>query len=413
MPDILGAPDEVVAGFLRRIEAENAALNAFLDVDTENALAAARASTARFAAGAPLSPIDGMAIGVKANIAVAGLPWHAGIGAYRSRIATEDAACVAQLRAAGAIILGTLNMHEAALGATNDNEVFGRCHNPHRHGFTPGGSSGGSAAAVAAGLCAAALGTDTMGSVRIPAAYCGVFGHMPGFGSILAEDIVPLSWTLDHVGILGRTSADILSVLSVLAPGPVRTGKNIAVLDLAGRTEVDQSVTTAFAATVEAARAAGFTTTRIDLPEYDPAAMRRICLLIAEAEAYVTHEAALTANPEGFSSPLRAMLNWAARQPAPKLSSAYRQLALTGAKIRAALAPFDALLTPTTGTPAFPFEAPAPASQADFTLLANIAHLEATAFPIGTTPDGMPLSAQFLSFDAGLSLTLATALTQQ
>jgi aspartyl-tRNA(Asn)/glutamyl-tRNA(Gln) amidotransferase subunit A len=413
MPDILGPPDEVVADYLARIEAQNPALNAFLDVDTENALAAARASTARFAAGAPLSAIDGMAIGVKANIAVAGLPWHAGIGAYRGRIATKDAACVAQLRAAGAIILGTLNMHEAALGATNDNEVFGRCHNPHRHGFTPGGSSGGSAAAVAAGLCAVALGTDTMGSVRIPAAYCGVFGHMPAFRTISTEGIVPLSWTLDHVGILGRTSADILSVLSVLAPAPVRTGKNIAVLDLAGRTEIDASVTTAFAAIVEKARAAGFTTTRIDLPEYDPAAMRRICLLIAEAEANVTHEAALTADPEGFSQPLRAMLGWAARQPAPKLAAAYRQLALTGARIRAALAPFDALLTPTTGTAAFPFDSPAPASQADFTLLANIAHLEATAFPIGTTADGMPLSAQFLSSAPGQTLALATALTQQ
>jgi len=412
MPKTLGPPDEVTAGYFARIEAQNPALNAFLDLDTENALAAARASTARFAAGAPLSAIDGMAIGVKANIAVAGLPWHAGIGAYRSRIATEDAACVAQLRAAGAIILGTLNMHEAALGATNDNEVFGRCHNPHRHGFTPGGSSGGSAAAVAAGLCAAALGTDTMGSVRIPAAYCGVFGHMPAFGTISAEGIVPLSWTLDHVGILARTSADIEAVLSVLSPAPVRTGKNIAVLDLAGRTEVDDSVTTAFAATVEKARAAGFTTTRIDLPEYDPAAMRRICLLIAEAEACVTHEKAMSANPDGFSEPLRAMLGWAARQPAPKLASAYRQLALTGAKIQAALAPFDALLTPATGTPAFPFEVAAPVGQGDFTVIANIAHLEATAFPIGTTTDGLPLSAQFLSSAPGQTLLLATALTQ-
>ena len=146
--------------------------------------AEAAASTARWAAGAPLSPLDGVAIGIKANIAVRGLPWHAGVAAYRERIAHEDADCVMALRKSGAVILGVLNMHEAALGATTDNIAFGRCHNPYRHDFTPGGSSGGSAAAVSGGLCAAALGTDTLGSVRIPAAYCGVFGHMPPRGRL-------------------------------------------------------------------------------------------------------------------------------------------------------------------------------------------------------------------------------------
>jgi aspartyl-tRNA(Asn)/glutamyl-tRNA(Gln) amidotransferase subunit A len=129
-----------------------------------------------------LSLFDGVPIAIKANIAVKGLPWHGGIEAYRDRIAERDAVSVQALRLAGAVIVGVLNMHEAALGATNDNLAFGRCHNPYRHGFTPGGSSGGSAVAVAAGLCAAALGTDTLGSVRIPAGYCGVFGCKPTHG---------------------------------------------------------------------------------------------------------------------------------------------------------------------------------------------------------------------------------------
>ncbi len=386
--------------YLSRIAALNPALNAFLAIDYEGAVATR-------------GKLDGVCVGVKANIAVHGLPWHGGIGAYRGRIATEDAPCVAQLRAAGAVILGITNMHEAALGATNDNAAFGRCHNPLRHGFTPGGSSGGSAAAVAAGLCDVALGTDTMGSVRIPAAYCGVFGHMPAFGSISTAGVMPLSWTLDHVGILARSTAEIAAVMSVLAPAPVQKPAHLAVLDLAGRTEVDASVTAAFAATVEAARAAGYSLTHIELPAYDPAAMRRCCLLIAEAEAYVTHEQTLTADPEGFSAPLRAMLNWAARQPAPKLASAYRQLALTRAAIRTALAPFDAVLTPTTGTPAFAFDQPAPVGQGDFTVIANIAGLAATAFPIGVTADGLPVSAQVMSGNDGMALALAHALQKR
>ncbi|MFV4677359.1 amidase family protein, partial [Mycobacterium tuberculosis] len=111
------------------------------------------------------------------------------IEAYRHRIADRDAGCVAQLRAAGAVILGLTNMHEGAFGATTDNPWFGRTHNPWRHGTTAGGSSGGSAAAVAAGLCAGALGSDTLGSVRIPASFTGAYGHKPTQGLISADHV--------------------------------------------------------------------------------------------------------------------------------------------------------------------------------------------------------------------------------
>ncbi len=143
----------------------NQPLNAFVDFNR----------AARFGEG----PLVGVTVGVKSNIAVRGLPWTAGMALHRGRIAARDAATVAALRDAGAAIIGTLNMEEAALGAKTDNPFFGATHNPHRIGFTPGGSSGGSGAAVAAGLCDLALGTDTMGSVRIPASYCGVYGFKP------------------------------------------------------------------------------------------------------------------------------------------------------------------------------------------------------------------------------------------
>jgi aspartyl-tRNA(Asn)/glutamyl-tRNA(Gln) amidotransferase subunit A len=408
-------PLQAAEAYLGRIERLNPLVNAFLFVDREGALRDAEASTARWAAGAPLSPLDGVPVGIKANIAVRGMPWHAGIAAYRERVADRDADCVAALRQAGAVILGVLNMHEAALGATTDNLAFGRCHNPYRHDVTPGGSSGGSAAAVAAGLCAAALGTDTMGSVRIPASYCGVFGHMPRRGLISTAGVVPLSWTLDRVGLLARSAEDARAVLPVCSGAAAvrpeeRAPVALAALDLSGEVELDPEVAHRFGVAIEVAEAAGFAVKRIQLPSYDVVALRKLCLLIAEVEGFVAHETALIADPEGFSPALRAMLQWGARQSAPKLAVAYRRLASAAAQMAVDLADFHAVLTPTTGGPAFPFDKTAPAGQADFTLIANIAGLAATAFPIGLSSDGLPLSAQILSRREALTLSLAARL---
>jgi aspartyl-tRNA(Asn)/glutamyl-tRNA(Gln) amidotransferase subunit A len=308
-------------------------------------------------------------------------------------------------------------MHEAALGATTDNLAFGRCHNPYRHDVTPGGSSGGSAAAVAAGLCAAALGTDTMGSVRIPASYCGVFGHMPRRGLISTAGVVPLSWTLDRVGLLARSAEDAEAVLSVCGgaaavsiEAEARAPVALAALDLSGEIDLDAEVASRFGMVIEAAESAGLPVKRISLPSYDILALRKLCLLIVEVEGFVEHEAALAADPEGFSPALSAMLHWGARQSAPKLAVAYRRLASAADQMAADLADFDAVLTPTTGGPAFPFDTTAPAGQADFTLIANIAGLAATAFPVGVGPDGLPLSAQILSRSETTTLSLAARL---
>ncbi len=152
-----------------------------------------------------MGPLAGVTIGVKANIAVKGLPWTAGLDAYRNRIAQEDAKTVARLRDEGAMIVGTLNMEEGALGAKTDNPFFGAVQNPHRIGYSPGGSSGGSGAAVAAGLCDAALGTDTMGSVRIPASHCGVYGFKPATAAVSQHGLEPADLTLDAIGPMARS----------------------------------------------------------------------------------------------------------------------------------------------------------------------------------------------------------------
>ncbi|MEP2178460.1 MAG: amidase, partial [Marinomonas sp.] len=157
-------------------------------------------------------PLAGMTVGVKANIAVKGMPFHAGIGAWDNRKADADAEVVARLKSAGAVISGILNMEEGALGSKTDNPHFGPTQNPHKSGYSPGGSSGGSAAAVAAGLCDIALGSDTMGSVRIPAAHCGIYGFKPATDSISQIGLIPADPSLDAIGPLASNLDDLEAV---------------------------------------------------------------------------------------------------------------------------------------------------------------------------------------------------------
>jgi aspartyl-tRNA(Asn)/glutamyl-tRNA(Gln) amidotransferase subunit A len=178
----------IVTAAPARIGAEDARIHAFITVDPEGALASARDSYARRAAGHTLVLLDGIPVALKDNIDVRAMPTTDGTAFFAARVAQADSEVAARLRAARAIILGKLNMHEGALGATTDNPFWGRCDNPALPGHTPGGSSGGSsggsAAAVAAGFVPIAIGTDTMGSVRIPAAYAGHWGLKPTPGRV-------------------------------------------------------------------------------------------------------------------------------------------------------------------------------------------------------------------------------------
>ncbi len=405
------SPVDALAVYAGRIRRLNPALNAFLECGEAGATCAAHASAARWATGAQRSLLDGVPVAVKANIAVAGLHWHGGIAAYAERVAAADAQCVADLRQAGAVILGSLNMDEAALGATNDNTVFGRCYNPHRPGWTPGGSSGGPAAAVAAGLCAAALGTDTMGSVRMPAAFCGIFGHKPTHGLAAMGGVMPLSHTLDDVGVLARSAPDLAAVLRIITPpaaAPAQPGRmRCGVMDLPGFAGLEPEISNSFNRAAKAAAAAGWQIEALRLNGWDAPAMRRLALLVVEVEALAAHQAMQARNPGGFSPALTAMLSWAARQPAEKIAQAYQDLHMAAAHLRQEFSCFDAILTPTTPSLAFDFATPAPAALPDFTLLANIAGWPATAFPLGLSPDGLPLSAQIIAADDRLALGLA------
>jgi aspartyl-tRNA(Asn)/glutamyl-tRNA(Gln) amidotransferase subunit A len=249
-----------------------ARLNAFIAVHADAALAAAAAVRATGADAA--GPLGGVPVAIKDNFDEAGVPSAAGCRAYRDRVPAADAAAVARLRCAGAVVVGRTNMHELADGTTSENPHYGPVHNPWRHGYHPGGSSGGSAAAVAAGLVGAALGTDTGGSVRIPAALCGVVGFKPSHGLVSTGGVVPLSTTLDHVGPIARSVADAAAVLDVLverpagfleacgrAAGPLRVG----VLESFGQ-EADVGVAEAFEAALPALEAAGLRLRPLSLP---------------------------------------------------------------------------------------------------------------------------------------------------
>jgi Asp-tRNA(Asn)/Glu-tRNA(Gln) amidotransferase A subunit family amidase len=399
--------------YLNAIDAENPKLNAYIHVLHDSALKAAQQSDQRRAQHRTLGPLDGIPLAIKNNIDIAGVATTAGMATRRERIATEDAVVIARLRAAGAVILGTLNMHEAALGATTDNLHYGRCHNPWRHDYTAGGSSGGSAAAVAAGLCTAALGTDTMGSVRIPASYCGVAALKPASGCISLRGVVPVSKRLDSVGVIGRKVGDLLPLLDVLAgydaldiasnaeasdttsrsgrtdPKKLRFGC-VANLDVC---EVGRDIAARFMAALDALN---LNPTTVSFSDYDFGKVRRAGLLVCESEMLIAHFADWSDHRELFSGELKRLLTWAESKRAIDLARADLNVDQAVIKMRLVFERVDVLLTPTTPQTAFAFDAGVPANQADLTSVANLAGLCAVSVPMGTLA-GLPIGFQLLA----------------
>lgn len=211
------SPVELTAQCLERIERLNPTLNAFLTVMAEDAMAQARQAEEEIRHRRWRGPLHGVPLGLKDILDTAGVRTTAASALFEDRIPTEDAAVVARLKNAGAILLGKQNLHEFAYGASSVVTYYGEVRNPWNTEYIAGGSSSGSAAAVAAGLGYGAIGTDTAGSIRQPAALCGVVGLKPTYGRVSARGVIPLSWTLDHVGPITRTVADAAILLQVIA----------------------------------------------------------------------------------------------------------------------------------------------------------------------------------------------------
>lgn len=211
------SPVELVDAFLERIEQLNPKLNAYITVTAESARAEARVAEQEIARKHYRGLLHGIPIALKDNIHTRGVRTTAGSKVLADFVPAEDATVAARLREAGAILLGKTNMHEFAYGVTSENPFYGPVRNPWDTSRIPGGSSGGSAAAIAAGLCCASLGSDTGGSIRIPAALCGVVGLKPTFGRVSAHGVIALCPSLDHTGPLARTAGDAAILLAAIA----------------------------------------------------------------------------------------------------------------------------------------------------------------------------------------------------
>jgi len=211
------SPVELTEECLTRVDQFNTRLNAFITITAESALAEARSAESEIQRGHWRGPLHGVPIALKDIVDTAGLRTTAASELFKDRIPKEDAEVVRRLKAAGAVFLGKLNLHEFAYGGSSAVSYFGPVRNPWDPTYSPGGSSGGSAVAVAARLCYAAIGTDTGGSIRQPASYCGIVGLKPTYGRVSVSGVIPLSWSLDHVGPMTRSVKDAALVLQAIA----------------------------------------------------------------------------------------------------------------------------------------------------------------------------------------------------
>ena len=405
-------PEPLAEVYQDAIERINPQLNAYLDVMPGLIQEQARAAQHRRRDGV-IGRLDGIPIALKDNFDVAGWPTRAGL-AGRTQPAQDDAHVVSRLRASGAVLLGKTNMDEGALGAATDNPHYGPTHHPYRHGYCAGGSSGGAAAAVAAGLAVAAVGSDSLGSIRIPASYCGVFALKPTHGEISTRGMVAAARRLDAVGLLARSVDDLTVLLQVLAgydaddarsrrrrvafsppdwePGNLRTG---LLGDLAG-VGVQPDVIEVFQAALDKLpRELGERRT-VDFSDWNFARTRRAGLLLMEAEMLGTFAADLESAQPSVSDRFRKMLSYAATKSAADYAVADRVLDAATLKMRRLFAQVDVLVMPTTPQGAFPLSEPVPDTQADLTSFASLAGCPAVSIPMGTLPNGLPIGMQLI-----------------
>jgi len=398
--------------YLQAIERIDPQLNAYVDVRPALVQEQARTAERRRRDGV-IGRLDGIPVALKDNFDVAGTPTRAGLPG-RGRPAEDDAHVVARLRASGAVLLGKTNMDEGALGAVTDNPHTGATHNPWRAGYSAGGSSGGAAAAVAAGLAAAAVGSDSLGSIRIPASYCGVYALKPTHGEISTRGMTPAARRLDTVGLLARGVDDLTVLLQVLAgydaddarsrrrrvalsppdwePGHLRCG---LLPDLAAVGVAPEVIEVFEAALAKLPRELGERRT-VDFSDWDFARTRRAGLLLMEAEMLGTFAEDLADPAHPVSPRFRELLGYAGRKSAADYARADRVLDAATLKMRRLFAQVDVLALPTTPQGAFPLGGAEPDNHADLTSFASLAGCPAVSLPMGTLPNGLPVGLQLV-----------------
>lgn len=405
--------ERLVREALDRIAADNDELTAFVDLHAEEALAVAAEHDTQLATGTILGPLHGLPVSVKDVIDVAGMTTRCGSDAYEEH-PEEDAAAVALLRAAGAIVLGKTSTHEFALGVTSP-----QARNPHDRTRIPGGSSGGSAIAVTTGMSVLSLGTDTRASIRVPAALCGIVGMRPTYGTSPTAGMVPLSWTMDTTAMLAPTVADMAVSMDVICPDspPVSgaVGADVGALRVGLPRAAWEDATPAVAAAV-GAMVAEVERLTADVDEVarpdaaDFAAGNALGLVVSRAEAASFHRAA-GLDRSLYWAEVRDQLDAADDVLAIDYIDAQRSRADLHAQMRAVFAEVDVLAMPTA-----PVQAP-PAEEAEdyLTVLSRNAILWSfVGFPAISipcpVPDGeLPVGLQLVAAPGGEATLIALA----
>jgi aspartyl-tRNA(Asn)/glutamyl-tRNA(Gln) amidotransferase subunit A len=413
------SPVELTEAYLARIRRLEPTLRAFITVTEALALEQARRAERELARGRSRGPLHGIPLSLKDLYCTAGIRTTAGSRILKDFVPDEDAAATERLRDAGGILLGKTNLHEFAAGVTTDNPHFGTCQNPWKLGHIPGGSSGGSAAAVASALGLASLGSDTGGSIRIPAAFCGIVGHKPTYGLVPRQGILPESWSLDHGGPMTRTAADAALVLQAIAGhdarDPSSSRRRVPSLARALRPDleglrvgvprnyyfdiVDEEVERAVRKAIRELGALGATVVDVRLPGIEAAL--DTCFVVAWAEAAHYHRPWLLTRSQDYGPDVRALLEGALLY----LASDYLQGQRVRARIRHTLGEafrkVDVLVSPAAPVAAPPIgrlETVLGGRQvsvldvaARLTCVANLTGEPACSVPCGFTGDGLPI----------------------
>jgi Asp-tRNA(Asn)/Glu-tRNA(Gln) amidotransferase A subunit family amidase len=370
---------------------EAAALNAVVHLDEEGARAAAGWHDRQ-------GPLAGVPVLVKEIIEVEGLPYRCGSDAM-DEIGRQDADVVRRVRAAGAIVIGLSHSHEFAYGCTGTSNRTGPCHNPHDPQRMTGGSSSGAAAAVAAGVVPLAIGTDTAGSVRIPAALCGVVGFKPAYGTLPADGVFPLAQSLDHVGVLTATVADATYALAALTNSlPSAPSQAPPRLGVVTNREYDAEVAEAWAAGLARLQTAGAKADPVELPED----LTRTAIDLQAPEAVANHAGR---NTDAYQPDVQLRLKEASEVPAWRYVQARRDTETIRAQVRTLLDRYDAVVLPTV-----PLVAPLISAVADLEqstvvraqLMRNTRLGNLTGFPAISVPlpvRGLPVGLQVVARD--------------
>jgi aspartyl-tRNA(Asn)/glutamyl-tRNA(Gln) amidotransferase subunit A len=404
------SPVEVVGALAQRREALAGALNAYVGHDAQGELAAAKQAERRYAAGAAVGPLDGVPIAVKDLIDTADLPTTYGSGMFRGHRPAADAPVVAAARRAGAIVAGKTATHEFAWGITTENPHFGACRNPWDRRRVPGGSSGGSGVAVASGQAPLAFGTDTAGSVRIPAAFCGVVGFKPTFGLLPVGGIFALAPSLDHVGFLGRDPGDVADLFGALLPRAGRRAlvagpqdgaapaldSRVGVLDLPGASVLEAEVRRALDDAAGVVERLGARVDAVTLGGEDDRtqAMRRV----QAVEAFRVHHAAglFPARAAEYGDDVRERLEMASALTLDDYLAGLEAMRRIREHAERLFDGVDLLVTPVAAC------APPPIGQAadlrdhvlPHTVLQSLSGLPACVVRAGFDDDGLPVGMQ-------------------